>query len=83
MSLENFVEISPIEDITYYLNKKLRENKEATIYYSLSDIPYIRIDENIAYIEATAIAQFIQNLKQKYEFTEYEYNNEIVLTIVL
>jgi hypothetical protein len=82
MSLENFVEIDPIQEISYYLNKKLREEKQATIYYCL-EYPYLRIDENTIFADAETIANFVQKLKQKYQHIEFNSASEIALTLIL
>jgi hypothetical protein len=82
MSLDNFIEIDPIQEISYYLNKKLREEKNVTIYYNL-EYPYLRIDENTIFADIETIANFVQKLKQKYEHIEFNANNEIALTLIL
>jgi hypothetical protein len=83
MTLENYIDIDPIQEIMYHINKELRKSKQVTIYYNTNDAPYIRLNENVLYTTNDVIAEFIEKLKKKHNIIEYAHNSETALTILL
>jgi hypothetical protein len=82
MSLSEFIEIDPIEVLSYFLNKNLRKEKQVTLYYNL-DVGYIRLNNDIAYSNKEDIMLLIRLLKEKYKTVEHARDNETAITIYL
>ncbi|RSN78351.1 MAG: hypothetical protein DSO07_10180 [Thermoproteota archaeon] len=82
MSLSEFIEIDPLEILSYFLNKNLRKEKQVTLYYNL-ERSYIRLDDNIGYSNKEDIMLWIRLLKEKYKTVEHQRGEEIAITIYL
>jgi len=82
MSLSEFIEIDPIEVLSYFLNKNLRKEKQVTLYYNL-ERGYIRLDDNIGYSNKEDIMLWIRLLKEKYKTVEHQRGDETAITIYL